>query len=81
MSNDENTMEDTYNFPTVEVILAFSAVSFKTRTHIHACADHGDRLVKPFGDKRVVHLAFGNGFLAFDLASFHELPRRKLAYV
>ena len=81
MSTDGRAVEHTYNFPAVEIVLALSTIAFEAWTHIHAGTNHGDRLVKPLWYERVVHLAFRNGPLAFNLASFHELPRRKLSYV
>lgn len=71
----------TYDFQAVKVVLAFSPVAFKARTHIHTCTNHGDGLVQTFWYERIVHLAFGYGLLPLRVAGFHELARRKLPHV
>lgn len=63
----------TYNFPSIEIILPLSTISFETWTHVHASAYNGDGILQTFRYGWIVHKSLGYGFLALGFASFQEL--------
>ena len=68
---------NTYQLPFIKLMLSFSLISFKARAHVHACTNHCDGIFESFRDVWVIHLACGNGLLAFHLACCNELQTKQ----